>query len=74
MENIVIKSNKDELVLKLNRQFFNSNYLIALVKRIQMEEIAQKSEFDPAILDLANEINQSWWEKNGDDFLKDVKK
>ncbi len=74
MKNFEVENAKNELILKFSKQFFVNRFLYNLVKRIQMEEIAQKSEFDPAVLDLANEINQSWWEKNGTDFLKDVKK
>jgi len=74
MENIVIENNKNELVLKLNKRSFNYNYLIALVKRIQLEEIAQKSCFNSSIHEMADQINQAWWDKNGTDFLKDVRK
>ena len=74
MKNFEIENTGDELVLKFNKQFFGNRFLYNLVKRIQIEATAQKSKFDFSILDLADEINQSWREKNGDDFLKNVKK
>jgi len=44
------------------------------VKRLQVEELAQKSDFDSNILSVAEQINQDWWDKNGKKFLKGVKK
>ncbi|MDO9039746.1 MAG: hypothetical protein Q7U65_00025 [Bacteroidota bacterium] len=62
------------MILKLNKKGFDQNYLIALVKRLQMESLAQKSGFDAEILNIAEEINQDWWNENREAFLKDVKK
>ena len=62
------------MILKLNKKGFDENYLIALVKRLQMESLAQKSCFDSGILNIAEQINQDWWNENGEVFLKDVKK
>jgi hypothetical protein len=39
-----------------------------------MESLAQKSGFDPEILNIAEQINQDWWNENGEGFLKGVKK
>jgi len=74
MENIEIENKGDQMILTLNKKGFDENYLIALVKRLQMESLAQKSDFDPEILNIAEQINQDWWNENGDVFLKDVKK
>lgn len=74
MENIEIENKGDQMILTLNKKGFDENYLIALVKRLQMESLAQKSDFDPGILNIAEQINQDWWNENGDVFLKDVKK
>ena len=50
MENLVIENEENEMVLKLNKKVFNKNYLISLVKRLQVENLAQKSGFRPDIL------------------------
>ncbi len=70
MENISIINQGDELVLRLNRKDFDESFLISLVKRLQLEALAQKSGFTSKILDIGKEINEEWWKKNGDDFLK----
>ena len=74
MENFIIENKGDQMILKLNKKAFDDNYLIALVKRLQMESLAQKAGFDSSILSLAEEINQEWWSENGNEFLKGVKK
>ncbi|HDR53000.1 MAG TPA: hypothetical protein ENN90_15495 [Mariniphaga anaerophila] len=74
MENLVVENKKNQLILKLNKKGFNKEYLISLVKRLQVEELAQKSNFNSDILNIAEQINQEWWDNNKENFLKEVKK
>ena len=74
MENFIIENKGDQMILKLNKKGFDENYLIALVKRLQMESLAQKSDYSNSIMNIAEEINQKWWNENGEEFLKDIKK
>jgi len=74
MDNLVIENKGDQMVLKLNKKGFDDNYLISLVKRLQLESLAQKSGFNSSILSVAEQINQDWWDENGEKFLNEVKK
>lgn len=74
MKNLIIENKRDQMILKINKKGFDENYLISLVKRLQVEELAQKSDFNSNVLSIAEQINQEWWDKNKDDFLKDVTK
>ena len=74
MENLVFESKGNQMIFKLNKKSFDENYLISLVKRLQMESLAQKSGFSSSILNVAEQINQDWWNENGEKSLKDVKK
>jgi hypothetical protein len=74
MKNLVIENKGNQMILKLNKKVFDENYLISLVKRLQVEELSKKSDFDSGILSIAEKINQDWWDKNGDKFLKGIKK
>ena len=38
MDNLVIENKGDQMVLKLNKKGFDENYLIALVKRLQITQ------------------------------------
>ena len=62
------------MVLKLNKKGFDENYLISLIKRLQLESLAQKADFDSSIMEIAEHINQDWWDANGEQFLSDTKK
>jgi hypothetical protein len=72
MDNLVIENKKNHLILKLNKKGFNKEHLISLVKRLQVEELAQKSNFSSDILSIAEQINQEWWDNKKDNFLKEV--
>jgi hypothetical protein len=74
MENLIIENKGDQIILKLNKKGFDENYLISLVKRLQVENLAEKSKFKTDILKIAEQINKDWWEVNGESFLKDVRK
>jgi len=74
MESTVIQNRKDQMILTLKKKGFDDAYLISLVKRLQIEELAQKSGFKNDIIGLADQINQEWWSQQGDQFLKGVKK
>jgi len=74
MENLIIENKGDQMILKLNKKGFDENYLISLVKRLQMESLAQKSGFNSSIMSVAEQINQEWWNENGEKFLADIKK
>ena len=74
MKNLTIENKGNQMIVKLNRKGFDEDYLTSLVKRLQIEELAQKSEFDPEILNIAEQINQDWWENNADNFLEGIKK
>ena len=74
MKNLVIENKGSQMILRINRKGFNEDYLISLLKRLQVEELAQKSDYNVDILNVAEQINQEWWDRNGENFLKDVRK
>ncbi len=74
MKNLEIENKGNQVILRINNMGFDENYLISLLKRLQVEELAQKSDFKSDILSIAEQINQDWWNKNAENFLKGVKK
>ena len=74
MVNLIIENKGDQMILTLNKKAFDKNYLISLIKRLQLESFAQKANFDSSILNIAEQINQDWWDANGEKFLNDTKK
>lgn len=69
-----IQYQGDELVIRLNREDFSASYLLSLIRRLQTEELAQQAGFDEKVLEIAEEIDQKWWDEHGEEFLKDVEK
>jgi hypothetical protein len=74
MKNLVIENKGNQMILKINKKGFDENYLISLVKRLQIEELAKKSDFKSDILSIAEQINQDWWNENRKNFLKGINK
>ena len=73
MDNLIIENKGDQMILTLNKKAFDKNYLISLIKRLRLESFAQKANFDSSILNIAGQINQDWWDDNGEKFLNDIK-
>jgi hypothetical protein len=72
MENLIIENNRDEIIFKLKKSDFDSNFILSLIKKLETESLAQRSGFDESILPIADEIKSNWWSQNGDEFLTGV--
>jgi len=57
-----IQYQGNELVIRLNRnrEDFSASYLLSLIRRLQLEELAQQAGFDEKVLEIAEEIDQQW--------------
>jgi hypothetical protein len=62
------------MFIRIDRNGFDESYLVSLVKRLELEVKAKEAEVSSEISKIADKINTDWWNKNGEDFLKDVKK
>jgi hypothetical protein len=74
MNTLTIQNNGNEMLIRFNRDTFDEAYLMALIKRLEVEATAQAAQISPNISEIADEIDESWWEKNGENFLNDVKR
>ncbi len=45
--------------------------MIDLLERLQLEQLAQKVDFDDSILELGKEINATWWQQNKQRFVRE---
>ena len=55
-----IQYQGNELVIRLNREDFSASYLLSLIRRLQLEELAQQAGFNEKVLEIAEEIDQEW--------------
>ncbi len=74
MTALSIQNNVIEMFIRIDRNGFDESYLVSLVKRLELEVKAKEAEVSSEISKIADKINTDWWNKNGEDFLKDVKK
>lgn len=74
MEAINIQSTDKEVLIRLDKSDISTEALVKIVKRLQVEFLAQKAGFVGNLLDIAEEIDENWWKVNGEEFLKNIKK
>lgn len=70
MEALEVTSLKDRLVISIDKTLISKEYLLNLLNRLQVENLATKADFDEKVMDIAEEIKTGWWKKNKDTFLK----
>jgi hypothetical protein len=69
-----IKSTDKEILIRLDKTELLTSDLINIVNRLRLEVLAQKSSLTPDQAQrLADEVDNAWWEQQGESFLKDVK-
>lgn len=74
MSALSIHTIGNEVVIRLNKENFSDAYLMSLLRRLRLEELAQKAQLDEQLISLAEEINRQWWEENNQKFLDNTNK
>ena len=64
MEAFQIARRKDNIQVIIGTKDVDSEALLEVLRRIQVEFLAQRVNFDDSIHELAKEINRDWWQKN----------
>ncbi|MBP7534915.1 MAG: hypothetical protein KA783_10745 [Chitinophagales bacterium] len=67
-----LESNTQEWILHIPKNNLSEDWLLQLIKRIELENLLQKANFSTEILALSEKIQENWWEKNRAAFLNDV--
>lgn len=74
MKQFNVQSNDKEVIIRFDKSEINTEAMLKILKRLQVEYLAQKADFKDNLLDIATEIDNQWWEANNQNFLKNVKK
>ena len=73
MQAISISRNKKELTIKIDTEKVSPEFSSNLLKRLRLEELSLKVDFDAKALEaFGKEIKGSWWKKNKEWLLKIV--
>ncbi len=67
-----VQRTQDELIIRFSNAInINIKYLQKFLDYIRFIEISTKSQAtEEQILELANDINQSWWQTNKSKFIQ----
>lgn len=72
MARINIESTQDEYLIRIDKALVDKTYVHELLNLLQVEELAQRVDFDDSIIDLGEEIKTNWWKKNKARFISDA--
>lgn len=71
MNAINIQNQSDRYVISIDKKAVSQEFMLELLERLQLEQLAQKVDFDDSILALGEEINAGWWQQNKHRFIKE---
>ncbi|MBN8826421.1 MULTISPECIES: hypothetical protein [unclassified Spirosoma] len=71
MNAINIQNQPDRYVISIDKKSVSQEFMLDLLERLQLEQLAQKIDFDESILALGEEINATWWQQNKHRFIKE---
>jgi molybdate-binding protein len=71
MTTIQIKSDQEHYTITIGKDTFDKAWLIKLVERLRMEELAHQFDFDENVEDLGEQIKADWWAKNKARFINE---
>lgn len=72
METIHIQSEKDRVVITIDKQAIDQDFLLELLERLEIQRLVQQANFDESIEAVGQEIKANWWRENQHRFLKSV--
>ncbi|GAB3972845.1 hypothetical protein GCM10028806_25580 [Spirosoma terrae] len=71
MSAINIQNQPDRYVISIDKKAVSKEFMLDLLERLQLEQLAQKLDIDESILALGEEINANWWQQNKHRFIKE---
>lgn len=71
MQTFQIARTSHSVQITMNTSGMDDDQLVEMLRRIQMEYLARRVNFDDSILELAKEIDKDWWQKNKKRLLGD---
>lgn len=68
---IDIQNQPDRYVISIAKDAMDKDALLRLLENLQLEQLAQKINFDDSLLSLGEEINANWWQTNKHRFIEE---
>ena len=64
MEAISLETKEDKFLITLDKKSFSQEFVMQIVDRLRMENLAEKVDFGNDIEDMGEEIKAGWWNNN----------
>ncbi|MEP7318159.1 MAG: hypothetical protein ABI921_05450 [Panacibacter sp.] len=69
MEGLQIENSSSKLILSIDKGSFSEKVLLKVMKVARLEYLLEKAGFDDAVMQLDEELKESWWQQNKDEIL-----
>lgn len=69
MTSIHLDTNSDKYVISIDKKALDKTWLIKLVEKLRVEELAQQFDFNEEIEEIEEQIKSDWWKKNKHRFI-----
>ncbi len=69
MTSIHLETKQDKYLISIDKATFDKEWLLRLIERLRMEELAQQFDFGEEIEQVGEEIKSDWWAKNKKRFI-----
>jgi hypothetical protein len=63
MTSIHLDTNSDKYVISIDKKALDKTWLIKLVEKLRVEELAQQFDFNEEIEEIGEQIKSDWWKK-----------
>ncbi len=70
MQAIDVQTTDDRVLISLDREMIDREFVVELVDRLRLEYLARKVDFDEEIEQLGEEIKANWWAENKHRFVE----
>lgn len=71
MNAIDIQNQPDRYIISIDKKAVSQEFMLELLERLQLEQLAKTVDFDDSILSLGEEINANWWQQNKQRFIRE---
>ncbi len=72
MEAIKIDTTKDKLIITIDKDSVDAEFIKRILKLYKINQLASKGNLKKDILKIAEEIDSEWWKKNSESFMKGI--
>ena len=71
MTSIHLDTQDDKYLISLDKASFDKEWLMGLIERLRVEELARKFNFDEDSEQVGEDIKSDWWNKNKSRFINE---